>query len=211
LKPYVMSIGILAMILLAGCSASTKIQPSTTIPVWLARNDSKPTRMTNVPADLGLLAPQVSHYECSGGYQPAAQVKITPSTPPSEMELPFWQFTSTCVNPDLKFNLPKGTMRAGMVWVFELPTDETTLLGAMQFNTSASDLKVASIGNIPVGMGRMNYGGYRNNLLWFIGGKTTYKGVDRTYHKRVLVFLTGRAVPMTTLEEFAKSMHPLSR
>jgi hypothetical protein len=170
--------------------------------------------MASVPASLGLLAPRVAHYQCMGGYQPAARVKITPLTPPSEQELPFWQFGITCVPPKLMSDLTKGAMLPGVVGITELPTAQSSLLGAIHFLTTASQLRVISTRNLTIGLGQIRWAqGNKGkfNLVWFIGGKTTYKGVDRTYHRRVLVYLTGRAVSVATLEKFARSMQPLVR
>ena len=72
-------------------------------------------------------------------------------------------------------------------------------------------ISVDVVGKLPVGMGRLDFGGYTDNLLWFLGGKTTWMGVGKRDSGTVFVYLTGRAVSMSTLQQFAKSMHPLSR
>ncbi len=170
--------------------------------------------MTSVPASLGLLAPEVTHYRCEGAYQPAARVKIGPLTPPSQMALPFWQFGITCVPPRLRSNLRRGSMLPGVVGVDELPTTHTSLLAAIRFLTQADHLRLSSVGDLPVGVGRIHWapgGAGHFNLVWFLGGQTTYEGVGRAYHRRVLVYLTGRAVSVRTLETFAQGMQPLVR
>ena len=140
-------LGVLAMVLLTGCAAtSSSPSPASTIPIRLLTDDSKAKPMTSIPASLGLMAPEVANYQCSGNYEPAARVWPTATTQPPERGLPFWQLTIWCVNPKLKFNLPKGTIRAGMVWTFEVPTKATSLRKAIQYLRPTSDLKISSVG-----------------------------------------------------------------
>ncbi len=207
-------IGIVATVLLAGCATKTNTKPSTSaIPIVIRKNASKPRPMTSIPASLGLLAPQVANYKCSGAYQSAASVTQTATTPPSEIGMPIWQLTITCVNPKLKFNLPKGNLEPGMVWIFEQPANANamTLLQAIQAINPTSQLKISTAGKLPVGVGRLGFAGKFHNLLWFLGGKTSWTYIHEQEHGRVLVYLTGRAVSTATLKKFAQTMHPLTR
>ncbi len=169
--------------------------------------------MTHIPASLGLLAPHVADYQCSGVYQPAARVMQTATTPQSELAPPFWQLTIDCMNPKLKFDLPKDTIRAGVVWIFEMPANAnaTTLLQAIQQVNPTSQLKLSNAGKLRVGVGRLGFAGKFRNLVWFLGGKTSWTYIHTQAHGKVLVYLTGRAVPTATLKTFAQSMRQLSR
>ncbi len=215
MKASAVLLGALALVFLAGCATRTP-QPSSSpsVPVWLERNDSAPKRMTSLPASLGLLAPEVPHYRCVGGYEPAERVAIGPLTPTSEQELPFWQFGLTCAPEKLSSDLKTGAMLPGVVGVSELPTVQTSLLGAIRFLTAAKHLRLTKLGKFSVGVGQIHFAqGPSGNfhLVWYLGGKTTYRGVGRTYHRQVLVYLTGRGVSVATLEKFATSMRPLVR
>ena len=215
LKASAVLLGALAPVLLAGCAttaSSASARPS--VAVFLERNDSAPKRMTSIPASLGLLAPDMPHYRCAGGYEPAARVQIGPLTPPSQQELPFWQFGLTCAPQKLSSDLKTGAMLPGVVGVSELPTVQTSLLGAIRFLTAAKHLRLTKLGKFSVGVGQIHFAqGPSGNfhLVWYLGGKTTYRGVGRTYHRQVLVYLTGRGVSVATLEKFATSMRPLVR
>ncbi len=215
MKASAVLLGALALVFLAGCATNaSRASGKPSVPVWLERNDSVPKRMTSLPASLGLLAPEVPHYRCVGGYEPAARVEIGPLTPTSEQEMPFWQFGLTCAPEKLSSDVKVGAMLPGVVGVSELPTVQTSLLGAIRFLTAASHLRLTAVGKFPVGVGRIHFaqglsGNF--NLVWFLGDMTTYKGVGRTYQRRVLVYLTGRRVSVATLEKFATSMRPLVR
>ncbi len=190
--------------MLGGCGAASKVNTGTTaIPIY---NDATHKEAASFPAALGLMEPSVADYRCSGDYAPA--MRKAPSSLQQEpyVGLPLWQLTLRCVNPKLKFNLPKGFIRPGMVWVSEQPTSKTALLEAMQFLHPVSHRQISSIGNLPIGEGRLT----NENLVWLLGDKTTFIGFhNKTETGTVLVYLTGRAVSMKVLKEFAKSMHPL--
>lgn len=201
------AVGALATVLLAGCATTTNTQSSTSAIQVITK--SKP--MTSIPASLGLMAPQVTNYQCKGVYNPATREQPTQAQAQSEVVMPFWQMTIRCVNPKLKFNLPKGTMQAGMVWVMEQAMNAPSLSQAMLSKRPISDLNRSSVGKLRVETGRMPFGGYTDNVLWFFGGKTTWMGLGKKQSGTVFVYVTGRAVPMSTLKQFAESMYPLSR
>lgn len=204
-----MGIGaVLLALVLGGCGTITPSNAvQAIIPIY---NNTTHKKMSTVPASLGFMVPQVANYHCGGNYMPAQRVKATPTTPPSEVGPPFWQLTVICIDPHLKFNLPKGTMRAGMVWIFEMPSNSTSLLKAIQFLHPTADLKISSVDNLPIGIGQVDFGLNENNLVWVLGGKTTWIGDGQKNTEKVIVYLTGRAVPVSVLKEFAKSLHPLS-
>lgn len=81
------------------------------------------------------------------------KVPAAPSatTRPVQIGFPFWPLMVQCVNLALKSKLPKGTMWAGTVWVFELSSGSASLRNAMKFLYSAVVLKVSSVGKLPVG------------------------------------------------------------
>ncbi len=214
LKSYMAIVAIVAAVLLAGCATTTSSQQSSSAMQIIApnpKNASKPKPMTSIPASLGLLAPQVANYQCKGVYYPATREQPTQAEAQSEFLLPYWQLTIRCVNPKLKFNLPQGTMRAGMVWVMEQAMNAPSLRQAMLAQRPVSDLKVSSVGKLRVETGRLPFGSYTDNVLWFFGGKTTWMGFGKQQSGTVFVYLTGRALPMSTLKQFAESMQPLSR
>lgn len=204
-------LGVLAMVILAGLAAGAAgPSGSPSIPVYLERNAAAPRFLPSIPAALGLLAPQVANYTCRGGYQPAAEVRITPLTPISERELPFWQFGIACARRAAA--LASGEMLPGVVGIAELPTAQRSLRSAIRFLTSANHLRLGAAGTLPVGVGRIQWAPGNAgdvHLVWFIGGATAYWGVGRLYHRRVLVYLMGRDVPVATLKAFAHSMRPL--
>jgi hypothetical protein len=169
--------------------------------------------MTRIPASLGLLAPRVADYRCSGDFQPAATVQQTATTSPADTAPPFWQLTLECVNPDLKFHLPKDTIPPGVVWIFELPAnaDATTLRKAIEAVGPTSRLGLSRAGSLRVGVGELGFAGKMRNLVWFLGGQTSWTFVHTEAHGRVLVYLTGRAVSIAMLKTFAQSMRPLTR
>lgn len=200
-------IGILVALLaivLAGCGAASQSGiAKATIPIY---NDASHKKVSSFPTSLGLMEPSVPHYQCGGDYAPAMRKPPSVLQQQAYIGLPFWQLTLRCVNPKLKFDLPKGYMRPGMVWVFEMPTTKTSLLQAIQFLHPVSDLRVSSIGKLPIGEGWQG----NQNLVWLLGDKTSYVGFrDKKRSGTVLVYLSGRAVPMSVLKEFAKSMRPL--
>lgn len=212
LKSYLTVAGIVAAVLLAGCASMTTNSPQSTsaIPIVVATGGSEPKPMKTTPASLGLLAPEVPNYQCKGVFYPASQVNPTQTTAQSQLMMPAWQLNIRCVNPELKFDLPKGMMRAGMVWITEQPMNAPSLSQAMLSQRPVSDLKLSSVGNLRVGTGRIAFGGYTDNALWFFGGKTTWMGLGQHQTGTVVVYVTGRAVSMRTLKQFANSMHLLS-
>jgi len=197
------AIAVLAIVL-GGCGPVRQTGTAkTTIPIL---NDKTNQRVSSFPTSLGLMEPSVPHYQCVGDYAPAMRKPPSLVQQQAYVGLPFWQLTLRCVNPRLKFNLPKGFMRAGMVWVFEMPPTKRSLLQAIQFLHPVSDLRVSAIGKLPIGEGRQG----NQHLVWLLGDKTTYIGFrDKRQSGTVLVYLSGRAVPLSVLKKFAKSMHPL--
>lgn len=191
---------------LGGCKG-----PGAQAPPIILYNTLTNKKMTNVPASLGILVPRVPGYQCGGTYVPAAKAWPTPGaavlTPP--IGLPFWQVTMTCLNPQIKTNLPEGTTRAGMVWVFEQPGPS---FAEIPKDMSIDGAKNATLGALSVVEGKMDLGGYTTNALAYLGDKTAYIGYGGKQRTGlVLVDLTGRAVPMSVLLQFAKSMYPVSR
>ena len=204
----------LATALLAGCASSAASRPGTpAVSIFLRKNATRATPMTRIPASLGLLVPRVADYRCSGDFQPAATVQQTATTPPADVAPPFWQLTLQCVNPELKFHLPKDTIPPGVVWIFELPAnhDATTLRQAIGAVADTVQLGLSHEGSLQVGVGKLGFAGKMRNLVWFLGGKTSWTFVHTEAHGRVLVYLTGRAVSTATLKTFAQSMRRLSR
>lgn len=200
---------LLASALLAGCGSapSQTADGPTQIPIY---NKTTHKKLTQVDAALGLMVPQVANYHCDGTYVPAATVKQTATTVVSQIAMPFWQLTVIC-NPDKQPKAAKGSMRAGTVWVTEMPSASASLLEAIHAVSPISDLRVTSVGRLPVGIGKVVFGGYDDNLLWLFGGKTQWTDVGKVRSGTVLAYLTGRSVPTPTLKQFAKSMRPLSQ
>ncbi len=203
MKRLGIAVALLATVL-AGCNAAHETSTAkSTIPIL---NDKTHKRVASFPLSLGLMEPSVTHYRCVGDYAPAMRKLPSPAPQQAYVGLPFWQLTLRCVNPKLKFNLPKGFMRAGMVWVYEMPTTKRSLMQAIQFLHPVSDLSLSAIGKLPIGEGRQG----KQNLVWVLGDKTTYIGFrDKKQSGTVLVYFSGRAVPLSVLRQFAKSMHPL--
>ncbi len=214
MKAHIVMAGLLGMALLAGCASSKASRSGTPgVSIVLAKNASKATPMTRIPASLGLLVPRVANYRCSGAFQPAATASQTATTPPVDMAPPFWQLTLECVNPDLKFHLPKDTIPPGVVWIFEMPAnqDATTLRQAIGAVADTAQLGLRQAGRLRVGVGKLGFAGKMRNLVWFLGGKTRWTFMHQEAHGRVLVYLTGRAVSITTLKTLAQNMRLLSR
>ncbi len=203
MKQIGLAIVVLAIVL-GGCGTVHQTGTAkTTIPIL---NDKTHKRVASFPMSLGLMEPSVPHYQCVGDYAPAMRKPPSLGQQQAYVGLPFWQLTLRCVNPRLKFNLPKGFMRAGMVWVYEMPTTKRSLLQAIQFMHPVSELRVSAIGKLPIGEGRQG----NQNLVWVLGDKTTFIGFrDKKQSGTVLVYFSGRAVPLSVLKEFAKSIHPL--
>ncbi len=197
MKSFGIGVAFLALVL-GGCGASDQpTTPQTNVPIHDLATHKK---MSAISASLGLMVPNVPSYTCSGGYQPA-----------SVMGPPSWQLTVTCVDPKLKSRSPKGTLRAGMVAIFEQPANKnaTSLIKAIQMVSSTSHLGISSAGSLRVGTGRIDFGGYQSNLLWFLGGNTSWTYAHQQESGKVLVYLTGRAVSTATLKQFAQSMYTL--
>ncbi len=202
------SLALLSLVLvgLAGCgSAAQPTSVAVPIPLYDTTTHGK---LAKLPAALGLLLPRVSGYSC-GGYITLAQAKKykpgTLVTAPA-----FWQLQLICVDPRLKFHLPKGRIRAGAVWIDEQPGDRAmTLMQEMQFG-GAGDLKTTTVHRLEVGEGSIDFGGYTSQFLWLRKGSTTYIGWGRKYTRPVLIHLYGRTVPMQVLLRFAESLQPIS-
>ncbi len=196
----------LAASLLAACGAAP-IKPTPA----LIYSSATHQRIASVPKALGLMLPRVAAYRCGGTYTPAQQT--APSASPSIVSTAepgpyFWQLQLTCVDPSLQENLPKGTIRAGMVWLFESSAGGTLaqLPAALQIR-GARDVRLGTHETVE---GAMDFGGYRTNVLAFFGDETTYVGWGRRRQERVLLELTGRAVPMPVLALFARETRPAS-
>lgn len=208
MKPAIgIGVALLALALVGCGTVAQSGVTQTTIPVL---NDVTHKKLTVIPASLGLLAPQVVGYHCGGDYEPAQPKKLTADEILTEQPInmmPLWQLTLRCVNPHLKFHLPKGNMRPGMVWAFEFPVGlGEPLREAAKHISGVTDMHFMSLGNVPVMEGKMGH----YNDLEFVQGKTTWIGRGQRHTGAVLIQLTGRAVPMSVLERFAKSLHPLS-
>ncbi len=203
-----------AALALAGCGAANR--SSQPIHIWKQFNETSaayipPKLMSSIPASLGFLLPSVPHYECRGAYTPAQRAPFTPNLSPSQMGLPFWQLLVQCVNPTLHLHLPKGRMQAGMVWVNEMPGNPSaTLRHAMGATQGLTGIHLTALGHLRVGEGHLVFGGYHDNIVWFTRGKTTWISNGKRATAPVLVYITGRAVPVALLQEFAKSMRPAS-
>ena len=165
-----------------------------------------------MPAALGLLAPKVRGYACSGFYAPANPKKLTPAdsqTQPPPNPMGFWQMQLACVNPRLRFHLPKGTMRAGMVWVWEQPGAGGEPVTQALHMGSLTDVRTETLRGTKVGEGRADFGGYESHVVWMLTGRTTWRGLGRTRTAPILIWFTGSAVPLTVLKEFVRDTGPL--
>lgn len=166
--------------------------------------------MRHVPPSLGLLVPQVPNYQCEGVYEPAQTgSSLYPPKPP-----PFWQLEIFCVDPHLKFNLPKGPEKAGQVMIFEQPTGFSSLMKAVQStgSPSLSGQKGGVIEGHQYAVGeRVTPWKYKDNALFMFGGRTTWTLGGKQKSGTVLILITGRAVSESTLKTFARSMRLYSR
>ncbi len=196
------AIAILATVL-GGCGVNTSRQESA--PIYNAMTHKK---MSRFPASLGLLVPNVAHYTCSGDYQPAEWKKLTFNEMQSHVSsLPFWLLTLSCVNPQIKFHLPKGNLRPGAVLLLEYPVGlHEPIRQAVQHTPGIVDPRFRSLGGLSVVEGKLN-ASLGDNVLEFVEGRTRWI-TSKPNTGSVLVTLTGRAVPMRVLVQFAKSTHP---
>ncbi len=148
-------------------------------------------RMTSVPVHLGLLSPSVQGFllpGINGGY----------------IGMGFWQLWMTCVNPQVVEHLPKGTIRAGMVWVIEWPASHDRIA-----TQNMTGVRRVALGGRHAVVGSMDFGGYEMRAISFLGGRTTYRSLGRRAAGWVLVQVTGRAVPLRVLRTFAEAMQAL--
>ena len=164
--------------------------------------------MTSVPVQLGLLSPSVQGYACAGSYLPAQRNPSSPSLLPGinggYIGMGFWQLWMTCVNPQVVEHLPKGTIRAGMVWVIEWPASRDRIA-----TQNMTGVRRVALGGRHAVVGSMDFGGYEMRAISFLGGRTTYRSLGRHSAGWVLVQVTGRAVPVRVLRTFAEAMQVL--
>lgn len=104
---------VLGLFFLSGCGVTSSSQ--TIHDMTTGKN------IQSLPSDLGLLVPQVVNYQCGTiDYIPAGYLHPGDPISPS-VGMPLWQADMWCWDPNLKENLPKGDVGAGMVYVMESP------------------------------------------------------------------------------------------
>ena len=207
-------LGVLALLVPSGLAAAQASTPPVSISYDAnATFASAPPRlMRTIPPSLGLYAPSVFGYRCGGFFIPAQPVPITPSTPPSEIVgLPFWQLTLTCLDPSLPPRLPRGRMRAGVVWLFENPVPQGMALSrAMRQLGGGIGGRIAADGPWRIGEGRVLFGGSAKNAVWLVRGATSYLSQGKRRTEAVGIMLTGRGVPLWRLRQFARDLYRLA-
>ena len=194
---------------LAGCGAAP-VRPKQAPVGFPLYNLLSHGRITRLPAALGLLVPKVRGYACSGFYAPANPKKATQAgsqPPPNPMG--FWQVQLSCVDPHLRLHVPKGTVRAGMVWVWEQPDTGGEPVAQALHMGSLTDVRTATLGETKVGEGRADFGGYASRVVWMLAGRTTWQGLGKMHTAPILIWFMGRAVPLSVLREFAQDTRPL--